>query len=100
MSGRARGRGRGGGRGAGAGGGGAGAVVRGGGPAGRSGGIAGAPLPAAHVQTIGVKRKGFGTLGQVVEVMTNHFPLDIPQEIIHHYDGLSFRPILCDYLIL
>ncbi|KAI0092008.1 argonaute-like protein [Irpex rosettiformis] len=89
MSGRARGRGARGGGGAPRG----GAAVRGG-PAGRGGG-AGAggagQLPAAHVQTTGVKRKGFGTSGQVIEVWTNHFPLDIPQDIIHHYD-VSMTP--------
>ncbi|KAI0773448.1 ribonuclease H-like domain-containing protein [Irpex lacteus] len=92
MSGRGRGRGRGG-RGGGGdsasvsstttAGGRGGAVVRGGGPG--RGGV----LPADHVQTVGVKRKGFGTAGQAIEVWTNHFPVDIPQDIIHHYDAMT-----------
>ncbi|KAI0702894.1 argonaute-like protein [Cytidiella melzeri] len=74
-----------------------GAVARGGGPAIRGGpagtvarGPAGAPsLPAAHVQSVGVKRKGFGTSGQAIEVWTNHFAVDIPQNIIRHYDAIT-----------
>jgi hypothetical protein len=93
-------RGGGGGRGGGRG----GAVVRGAGPAitagpaarGRGGGL----LPAAHVQTVAVRRKAFGTLGQAIEVWTNHFAVDIPQEIIHHYDGWSSHAYFASFVVL
>lgn len=44
-------------------------------------------MPAEHIQTIGVRRKGFGTAGTAVKVYTNHFAAEIPREIIYHYDG-------------
>jgi len=45
------------------------------------------PSIAPHVETIGVKRPGFGTNGKPLIVTTNHFPCVIPEAIIHHYDG-------------
>ena len=42
---------------------------------------------AAHVETIGVKRPGYGQIGRPINVTTNHFECDIPENIIHHYDG-------------
>lgn len=46
-----------------------------------------AGLPSAHIETVGVKRKGPGASGTAVKVYTNHFPCDIPDGIIYHYDG-------------
>ncbi|KAA1466451.1 argonaute-like protein [Dentipellis sp. KUC8613] len=65
---------------------------RGGGPA-----LRGGPAPRgavqglalAHVESIGVKRPGFGNAGRALEVYTNHFTTDIPTETIHHYDVIS-----------
>ncbi|KAI0347251.1 argonaute-like protein [Trametopsis cervina] len=86
--GRGRGRGAGGGGTGPRGGGRGGTPIRGGPPA--AAGRGGArPLPAAHVTTTGVKRKAFGTSGQAVDVFTNHFVVDIPQNIIHHYDAIT-----------
>ena len=45
-----------------------------------------------HVKVIGVKRPGFGTIGRIIPVTTNHFPCVIPEGIIHHYDGNDPRP--------
>ena len=46
-----------------------------------------AVVPAEHIQTVGVRRKAPGTAGVAVKVYTNHFAVDIPDEIIYHYDG-------------
>lgn len=51
-----------------------------------------APVIAAHVETIGERRTGFGTAGNVINITTNHFPCEIPEGIIHHYDGNDPRP--------
>ena len=48
-----------------------------------------AGIPAEHIQTVGVRRKGVGAAGTAVQVYTNHFGVDIPGEIIYHYDGTS-----------
>ena len=98
------GRGRGWGRGRGSGGGGGPARGRGSDRAGhpQRGGGAGEPaprgrgslligLPSSHVTTIGVKRTAFGTATRAVQVMTNHFEVNVPQGIIYHYDGKSLR---------
>jgi len=45
------------------------------------------PSIAEHVETIGVRRPGFGTAGRPITITTNHFPCVIPEAIIHHYDG-------------
>ncbi|TFY72934.1 hypothetical protein EVG20_g92 [Dentipellis fragilis] len=66
-----------------------------GGPAPRGGAVQG--LALAHVESIGVKRPGFGNAGRALEVYTNHFTTDIPTETIHHYDGktlLTFPNLL------
>ncbi|PPQ94823.1 hypothetical protein CVT25_007460 [Psilocybe cyanescens] len=63
---------------------------RGGGPVrGGAAGRGGAVAIAAHVQTIGVRRPGFGTGGKVVNTIVNAFAVDIPDNIIHHYDIVS-----------
>ena len=62
---------------------------RGGGGGGGGGGSAGPLAPAAHVQTIGVRRPGQGQSGKQIKVATNHFVVTIPEAIIHHYDGMS-----------
>ncbi|KAI0053586.1 argonaute-like protein [Auriscalpium vulgare] len=41
---------------------------------------------ADHVQSVGVKRPGHGNSGRAMDVFTNHFASEIPQETIHHYD--------------
>ncbi len=51
------------------------------------GGISGIPSP--DVTTVGVKRSQFGQAGTKMEVFTNHYQIDILENIIHHYDGLS-----------
>lgn len=76
-------RGRGGGRGAR--GGGSGGGGRGGGRGG--GGAAGSLNIALHVQTVGVKRPGYGTAGRPITVIANAFETPIPGKIIRHYDG-------------
>ena len=49
---------------------------------------------AAHVQTIGVKKPGYGREGRPFSVFTNHFGAQITDNIISHYDGLSHLPCL------
>ncbi|PCH41081.1 Piwi-domain-containing protein [Wolfiporia cocos MD-104 SS10] len=66
--------------------------------AGVSGGPAlrGGPAPAAtglpsanpHVTTTGVKRTSYGNAGRHITVFTNHFPVEVPDKVIHHYDGV------------
>jgi hypothetical protein len=40
-----------------------------------------------HVQTIGVKRPGFGTSGKPIQVTVNAFEATVTDGIIYHYDG-------------
>ena len=47
------------------------------------------PLVAPHVTTVGVKRKEYGTQGFKCKIITNHFPVTIPEDVITHYDGKS-----------
>lgn len=42
---------------------------------------------SAHVQTIGVKRPGFGTGGKVIQVTVNAFEAKVTDGVIYHYDG-------------
>lgn len=53
-----------------------------------------ANVPAEHIQTVGVRRKAHGTAGRAVKVYTNHFGVDIPGEIIYHYDGAPLPPLI------
>ena len=46
--------------------------------------------PAAHVQTVGVRKKEPGTAGTAIKVSTNHFAVDIPDFKFIHYDGMFF----------
>lgn len=46
-----------------------------------------APNIPTHVETIGEKRTGYGTAGRTISITTNHFACQIPESIIHHYDG-------------
>ncbi|KAH7105502.1 eukaryotic translation initiation factor 2C [Auriculariales sp. MPI-PUGE-AT-0066] len=56
-------------------------------PATRGGGPGAGPVAiASHVQTIGVRRPSYGRGGRPLRVITNHFPVTIPESIIHHYD--------------
>lgn len=48
-----------------------------------------AGILAEHIQTVGVRRTAVGRAGTAVQVYTNHFGVDIPGEIIYHYDGAS-----------
>lgn len=68
-----------------------GAGPRGGGPLGTTRTAApmvGLPDTASHITTIGVKRPAFGQSGRRLTVFTNHFEVSIPQDTIHHYDGV------------
>ena len=70
---------------------------RGGGGTGPSRGPArNAPPITAHrdVKTIGVKRPGYGQIGRTITVATNHFECEIPENIIHHYDGNDIHMFL------
>ena len=40
-----------------------------------------------HIQTVGVKRPGYGTGGRTVNTIVNAFTITIPDSIICHYDG-------------
>ena len=62
-------------------------VGRGGGPAISTSSSTAPNVPAEHVRTVGVRRKGYGSAGTKIQVYTNHFKTDIPNEIIYHYDG-------------
>ncbi|THH11493.1 hypothetical protein EW145_g610 [Phellinidium pouzarii] len=48
------------------------------------------PSASAHITTIGVKRAAYGTAGIARTVLTNHFPISIPQGVISHYDVGTF----------
>ncbi|KAJ3552097.1 hypothetical protein NM688_g4337 [Phlebia brevispora] len=39
-----------------------------------------------HIQTVGVRRPAYGTSGTAIRVVTNHFKVAIPNEMIYHYD--------------
>jgi len=41
---------------------------------------------AESVETIGIRRPGYGTGGRQVQTTVNAFPVEIPDEAIHHYD--------------
>jgi eukaryotic translation initiation factor 2C len=62
------------------------------GPAATTGGP-GQVVLAAHVQTIGVKKPGYGREGRPFSVVTNHFAAQITDNIISHYDGSSHPPV-------
>ncbi|KAG8746116.1 hypothetical protein FRC10_005982 [Ceratobasidium sp. 414] len=48
------------------------------------------PAPvAAHIQTVGVKRPGFGTAGRPITVLVNHFVCTIPTGTAYHYDDID-----------
>ncbi len=51
------------------------------------------PDTSAHITTVGVKRKAFGTSGREVYVYTNHFVTTIPEGDIYHDDGSSFTTL-------
>ncbi|TFK69578.1 argonaute-like protein [Pluteus cervinus] len=63
----------------------------GGGGAGRGGGGIGlASTPSAgHITTVGVRRPGYGSGGNEVDVLINAYPVTIPQANIHHYDVIE-----------
>jgi eukaryotic translation initiation factor 2C len=45
------------------------------------------PLPAEHVQAIGVKRRGYGNAGKLVRLRSNHIEVNLKQGTVYHYDG-------------
>jgi eukaryotic translation initiation factor 2C len=51
----------------------------------RQGGVSVANI-AGSVKTIGVKRPGYGTGGREVQTVVNAFPVEVPDEMIYHYD--------------
>jgi eukaryotic translation initiation factor 2C len=53
---------------------------------------------AGHIETIGVRRPGFGTAGRPLPIIVNSFPTTIPDGIICHYDGKSAFFALAHYL--
>lgn len=54
---------------------------------------------AGHVETIGVRRPNYGTVGRVVPILVNSFRTTVPQSIIRHYDG-EFSPFGLFVLLL
>lgn len=46
------------------------------------------PLPAAHVEALGVKRPGYGNRGHWIALESNHVEVKLNKGIIHHYDGM------------
>src|SRR6267142_2185101 len=46
------------------------------------------PLPAAHVEALGVKRPGYGNRGQWIALESNHVEVKLSKGIIYHYDGM------------
>ena len=75
-----------------------GAVVEAGGPIGAGGqplpiipqlsaGQTG-PLPADHVQAIGVKRQQYGNAGRLIKLRSNHIEIKLNPGTVHHYDGM------------
>ncbi|KAI5124926.1 hypothetical protein M0805_007353 [Coniferiporia weirii] len=68
-----------------------GAQTRGGPPRGGGGPLQDLvpPSASAHITTIGVKREQYGTAGVARTVLTNHFPISIPQGVISHYDVIT-----------
>ncbi|KAF8963810.1 argonaute-like protein [Flammula alnicola] len=57
-----------------------------GGGAGRGSRPGGPPSAAAHVNTIGVRRPGFGTAGRAIRIKVNSFELTHEDDDISHYD--------------
>jgi eukaryotic translation initiation factor 2C len=47
------------------------------------------PLPAAHVEAIGVRRPGYGHAGMPIRPYSNHVVVELTQGMIYHYDGTS-----------
>jgi eukaryotic translation initiation factor 2C len=48
----------------------------------------GLPSSSSHITTVGVKRPDFGTGGKTCPIYVNSFVTTIPDDIIHHYDGM------------
>ncbi|KAG2013567.1 argonaute family member [Coprinopsis cinerea AmutBmut pab1-1] len=44
---------------------------------------------ATHIDTVGIRRPGFGTKGRATEIIVNCFLANVPSQIIHHYDVIS-----------
>ncbi|KAE9399799.1 argonaute-like protein [Gymnopus androsaceus JB14] len=42
-----------------------------------------------HVETLGVRRSGFGNSGRELKICVNAFKTTIPRDIIHHYDVIA-----------
>lgn len=70
---------------------------RGGAPARGGGAPRGGPprfTISDHVQTIGVRKPGYGLEGRPFQVFTNHFAASVTEQTISHYDGMSFPQCL------
>ncbi|KAB5595254.1 Argonaute-1 protein [Ceratobasidium theobromae] len=59
------------------------------GPGASAAGPGAAPPAPTHVDTIGVKRPGFGKAGRPTSVLVNHFVCKIPTGMIYHYDTIG-----------
>ena len=46
------------------------------------------PLPADHIQAIGVKRRQYGNAGRWVKLRSNHIEIKLKPGTVHHYDGM------------
>lgn len=46
------------------------------------------PLPAEHIQAIGVKRRQYGNAGKVIKLRSNHVEVQLNQGTVYHYDGM------------
>ncbi|KAJ4482406.1 argonaute-like protein [Lentinula aciculospora] len=51
-------------------------------------------LPAAHVKTVGVRRRAYGVAGKKLTVHTNACEAKVPQGIIYHYDAIMTEKTL------
>ncbi len=47
------------------------------------------PLPAAHVEAIGVRRPGYRNAGTPIRLYSNNVAVELTQGMIYHYDGTS-----------
>lgn len=66
-----------------------GGPLRGRGGATRGGLQVGLPSSNSQITTVGVKRPDFGTGGKAFPIYVNSFVTTVPDNIIHHYDGVQ-----------
>ena len=46
------------------------------------------PLPADHIQAIGVKRQQYGNAGRFIKLRSNHIEVELKPGMVYHYDGM------------